>query len=83
MVGVHDTSSESEDQVQGGFLLDVVVGETSAVFELFAGEDQSLLIWGNALFILDLALHGFDRVGWLHIQGDGLSCQGFDENLHG
>ena len=29
--GVHDTSSESEDEVEGGLLLDVVVGETSAV----------------------------------------------------
>ena len=30
--GVHHTSSQSEDQVKGGLLLDVVVGKTSAIF---------------------------------------------------
>ena len=29
--GIHDTASESQDQVQGGLLLDVVVGQTPAV----------------------------------------------------
>jgi hypothetical protein len=32
-------------------LLDVVVGEGAAVFELLAGEDQALLVRGNALLI--------------------------------
>ena len=29
--GVHNTSSESEDEVEGGLFLDVVVGKTSSV----------------------------------------------------
>ena len=29
--GIHDTSSESQDEVESRLLLDVVVGETSAV----------------------------------------------------
>jgi hypothetical protein len=29
-------------------LLDVVVRKSTAIFQLFAGKDQSLLIWGNA-----------------------------------
>ena len=33
------------------------------------------------LLILDLSLDGLDGVGTLHLKGDGLSCQGFDENL--
>ncbi len=33
------TAAQTEDEVQGGFLLDVVVGQGAAVFELFAGED--------------------------------------------
>ena len=24
----------------------------------------------------------FDGVGWLDLEGDCLSCEGFDENLH-
>ena len=42
---LHPTA-QSEDQVQGGLLLDVVVSEGAAVLELLAGEDQSLLIGG-------------------------------------
>ena len=57
------TSSETEDQVKGGFLLDVVVGEGSAVFELLSGEDESLLVWGNAFLVLNLLLNVFDGVG--------------------
>jgi len=30
--GIHHTSSQPEDQVKGGLLLDVVVGKTSAIF---------------------------------------------------
>jgi len=35
--------------VEGRLLLDVVVGESSAVFELLAGEDEALLVWGDTL----------------------------------
>jgi len=39
--------------VESGLLLDVVVREGTAVFELLAGEDQTLLVWGNALLVCD------------------------------
>jgi len=35
----HTTSSQSEDQVKGGLLLDVIVGEGSAIFKLLTGKD--------------------------------------------
>jgi len=76
------TSTKTEDQMQGGLLLDVVVGEGSAILQLFSGKDQSLLVWGNALLVLDLSLDIFDRVGGLNLKGDGLSSQSFDKNLH-
>ena len=63
--GLHEdlhASAQSEDQVEGGLLLDVVVGEGSAVFQLLAGEDQSLLVRGDALLVLDLGLHVLDCV---------------------
>jgi hypothetical protein len=37
--------------VKGGLLLDVVVGEGAAVFELLAGEDQTLLVGGDTLLV--------------------------------
>ena len=38
------TTTETEDKMEGGLLLDVVVGEGAAVFELLTGKDQTLLI---------------------------------------
>jgi hypothetical protein len=51
-----DTTTETEDQVKSRLLLDVVVGKSTAVLELLAGEDQALLVRGNALLVLDLGL---------------------------
>merc|ERR1711967_12613 len=68
--------------MEGGLLLDVVVLEGSAVFELLSGEDESLLIWGNTFLVLDLGLHVLNGVGLLNIEGDGLSSEGLDEDLH-
>ena len=33
--------------MEGGLLLDVVVGESAAILELLAGEDQALLVGGD------------------------------------
>jgi len=76
------TSSKSEDQVESGLFLDVVVGEGSAVLELLTSEDESLLIWWDTFLVLDLSLDVLNGVSWLNIQGNGLSCKGLDENLH-
>merc|ERR1711997_1190590 len=76
------TSTETEHQVQGGLLLDVVVGEGAAILQLFSGKNQSLLVWGNSLLVLDLSLDIFDRVGGLNLKGDGLASQSLDKNLH-
>ena len=75
-------ATESEDEMESGLLLDVVVGEGSTVFELLSSEDESLLIGRNAFLVLDLGLHVLDGVAWLDLEGDGLSGQGLDEDLH-
>merc|ERR1719278_1381073 len=75
-------STETEDQVKGTFLLDVVVGQSTAIFKLLAGKDQPLLIWGNAFLVLDLGLNILNRVGCFNLKGNGLASQGFDKNLH-
>jgi hypothetical protein len=68
--------------VESGLLLDVVVGESAAVFKLLAGEDQALLVWGNALLVLDLGLDVVDGVGRLNLEGDSLAGEGLHEDLH-
>jgi len=59
--------------MQGRFLLDVVVGQGATILKLLAGEDQALLVRGNALLVLDLALDIVDGVGALDFERDGLA----------
>merc|ERR1711992_350568 len=76
------TSTQTEHQMQSGLLLDVVVREGAAILKLFASENQPLLVWGNALLILDFGFDIFNGVRWLNLESDGLASQSFDENLH-
>ena len=83
-VRVLDTStSETEDQVESGLLLDIVVPECSSVLELLSSEDETLLIRGDSLLILDLSLDAVDCVTLVDVEGDGLSCEGLHEDLVG
>merc|ERR1712203_1062152 len=68
--------------MESALLLDVVVGGSSSVLELLASEDQSLLIWGKSLLVLDLSLDVLNGVGWFDLESDGLARQGLDEDLH-
>ena len=76
------TTAETEDEVKGGLLLDVVVGESTAILELLSSEDETLLIRGDSFLVLDLLLDVLDGVTRVDIKGDGLARKGLDENLH-
>ena len=78
----HTTASESENQMEGRLLLDVVIRKCSSILKLLTGEDESLLIWWDTLLILDFGFDVLDRVGWLHVESNRLTRQGFDKNLH-
>ena len=45
------TTTQTKHEVKGGLLLNVVVRKSAAVLELLAGEDQTLLVWGNTLLV--------------------------------
>ena len=53
-----------------------------SILELLSSKDQPLLIWGNALLVLDLGLDVLDGVRGLDLEGDGLTREGLDEDLH-
>jgi hypothetical protein len=48
--------------MESGFFLDVIIGEGAAIFKLLASEDQALLVWRNALLVLDLRLDVVDSI---------------------
>ena len=70
---------QEAEKRSNAYLLDVVVGKSAAILELLAGENQTLLIRGNAFLVLDLGLDIVDSVARLHLKGDGLARQGLHE----
>merc|ERR1719198_1525085 len=81
-VGLVSTATEAQNQMESRLLLNVVIRQGAAIFQLLPCKDQSLLVRRNALLVLDLGLDIVNTVRWLDLQGDGLACQGLDENLH-
>lgn len=76
LLSLLSSSSQSQNQMKGRLLLDVVIGESSTIFELFTSEDQSLLVWGNTFLVLDLGLDVVDGVRGLDFEGDGFTREG-------
>ena len=50
-----------------------------AILQLLAGKDQSLLVRGNALLVLNLRLDIVDGIRGFHLEGDGLAGEGLDD----
>lgn len=78
---LNDTTSQSQDQVQGGFLLDVIVRQSSAILQLLTSENQSLLVRWDTLLVLNLRLDVVNSVGRFDLQSDGLTSQSLDETV--
>ena len=61
--------------------MNVIVGESAAVFQLLAGKNQTLLIGWDPFLILDLGFHAINRVTGFHIQGNCFPGKRLDKNL--
>merc|ERR1711992_237147 len=68
--------------MEGRLLLDVVVRKSSSILQLLSSKDQPLLVWGNALLVLNLGLDILNGVRRLHLQSDSLASQGLHKDLH-
>merc|ERR1712198_43222 len=75
-------TSQTKHQVQGGLLLDVVVGKGPAILKLLAGKDETLLVRRDTFLVLNLGLDILNGNAGLDLQSDGLACEGLDEDLH-
>ena len=49
--------------MESRLLLNIVIRESATVLELLAGEDQALLVGGDALLVLNLGLDVVNGVG--------------------
>ena len=68
--------------MQRALLLDVVVGKGASVLELLARKNQTLLVGGDSLLVLDLGLDVVNAVRRLHVERDGFAREGLDEDLY-
>jgi len=76
------TSSKSENQMESGFFLDIVVRKCSSILKLLSSKDKSLLIWWDTFLILDFSFNVLNGVSWLNVKSNGFSSKGLDEDLH-
>merc|ERR1712188_330931 len=76
------TSSKTQDKMKSGLLLDVVVTQSTSIFQLFTCKNQSLLIWWDSFLVLNLGLDILNGITGFNFQSDGFPCQSFDKDLH-
>ena len=69
------SSSQSQDKVESGFLLDVVISKGSVVFQLFSSKDESLLIRWDPFFVLDFLFYVLDGIRSFNFKSDGFSSE--------
>lgn len=62
--------------------VDLLVTQGTTIFELLASEDETLLVGRNTLLVLYFGLDIVDSVRGLDFEGDGLSGESFNEDLH-
>lgn len=77
------SATKTKHQMQCTLFLDIVITQRASILKLLSGEDETLLIRGNSLLVLNLGLDVVNCVGWLDVKGDGFAGEGFDENLFG
>ena len=75
-------SPQSQNKMQSGFLLDVIIAKRAAIFKLLARENEALLIWRDAFLILNFSLDIVDGIAGLNLKRDGLARERLDEDLH-
>lgn len=66
-------ATQTKDKVKGRLFLDVVIRKSSAILQLLASEDQTLLVWRDAFLILNLGLYIIDGIAALNFECDGLA----------
>lgn len=59
--------------MESGLLLNVIIGKSTAVLQLLASKDETLLIGGNAFLVLNLCLYVVDSIAGLDLESDGLA----------
>jgi hypothetical protein len=77
-----DPSSKSEYEMKSRLLRNIVISQRTTVLKLLARKNQTLLIRGNALLVLNLALDSLNIITRFYVECNGLARKCLDEDLH-
>src|SRR5438046_574967 len=68
--------------MQCTLLLDIIIRQGTTILQLFASENQPLLIRWNSLFVLNFRFDIIDGIRGFHFKRNSFPRESFDENLH-
>ena len=69
-------------KAKGGFILDFVIREGVAIFQLFACKKETLLVWWDSLLVLDFGFYNFNYVTSLNLESECFSHDSLHKDLH-
>ena len=61
------SSSETKNQMKSRLLLNIVVTQRAAIFQLLSSKDETLLVWWNTFLVLNLSLDVVNGIRWFDI----------------
>ena len=73
LLTLFSSSAKTKNKVKGGLLLDIVVAQGPAVFELLPCKNETLLIWRNTFLVLNLGLDVINGVVSLNIESNSFT----------
>jgi hypothetical protein len=79
---LHPTRLSAQNQMKGGIFSDIVFCQGANVLQIHRPIDQSLMIWGYTLSVLNPLLDAPNCVVTCHIQYERFACQGLYEYYH-
>jgi hypothetical protein len=68
--------------MKGGVFLNVVFAEGASILKLLSSNEQTPLVGNGCILVLDLGFDVVYYVGWLRIQGVGLTSESLDKDLN-
>jgi len=68
--------------VKSRFLLNVVVRQSSSIFQLFTSKNKTLLFWWNSFLVLNFCFDVGNGIVGLDIKSNRFTSQRFHKDLH-
>ena len=71
-----------ENQVEGRVFLDVVVAKSVSILKVLTTKDEALISRLDTFLVFDHGLDRFNRIRLFNLEGDNLTGESADEDLH-